>query len=295
MISIEKLITHHLSLTMKQLFTTDIPRIRRLPAIHQVRALPLGQVVLLGFLLLLSGLFLRSGPLQTEQQFALGGVGRPLAQDFHPGETTATGQSFRWTDGDSTLHLPPQSLGAHTLRLTVSAPWPEERQNSVPLTITINDQVMLTMEQSAVPRRYAFLVPADRLRWSANVVRLESPTFRPDEVNRNERRLGLAVFTADWRGLERPGWLVPAQILAIGLVIGLLYLLLLAAGIPFWARLPTTLLLLAIMLAMRHSDSRFVYRLHALLMTAALAGGLALLVALLWRRRVEPIVLPVRR
>ncbi|MFP4436114.1 MAG: ArnT family glycosyltransferase [Chloroflexaceae bacterium] len=279
---------------MKQLLTTDIPRIPWLPAIHQMRALPLGQVVLLGVLLLLSGLFLRSGPLQTEQQFALGGVGRPLAQDFHPGETTTTGQSFRWTDGDSTLHLPPQSQGAHTLRLTVSAPWPEERQNSVPLTMTINGRVMLTTEQSAVPRRYAFLVPADRLRWSANVVRLESPTFRPDEVNRNERRLGLAVFTADWRGLERPGWLVPAQILTIGLVIGLLYLLLLAAGIPFWARLPATLLLLAIMLAMRHSDSRFVYRLHALLMTAALAGGLALLVALLWRRRVEPIVLPVR-
>ncbi len=285
--------TQSAKLMMKQLLTTDIPRVRWLACSPPARAPLIGEILLLGFLLLVSGLFLRSVPLQTEQRFALGSIGHPLAQDFHPGETTATGQSFRWTNGNSTLHLPPQSLGAHTLRLTISAPWPEAVRASVPFTLTLNDQLMLSANQSAVPRRYAFLVPADQLRWSANIVRLQSPTFRPDEINRNERRLGLAIFNADWRGLRNPDWLVPAQILAIGLMIGLFYLLLSMAGIPFWARLLATLLLLAIMLAMRHSDSRFVYRLNALLMTLALAVGLALLVALLWRRRVKPVVLPV--
>lgn len=254
-----------------------------------------GDVVVLCVLLLLSGWFLSRAPLNTHEAFSLGGIGRPTAQDFHPAETTEAGRGFRWTSGDSALHLQPQGLGAHALRLTLSAPWPETITASVPVTITLNAQPLLAAEQSATARRYAFLVAADRVRLGDNVVRIQSPTFAPEEINRNERNLGVVVFAADWQGTGDRAWLVPVQIGVIALTTILLYLVLLAAGIPVWPRLLVVLLFVVITLAMRHSDSRFVYRWHALVVTLMTGGMLALALAFVWRRRAaDAALLPAR-
>jgi hypothetical protein len=93
--------------------------------------------------------------------------------------------------------------------------------------------------------------------------------------------LGVAVFDAGWASLNRAPWLVPAQVLAIGLASALLYLLLISAGLRGWRHLLVLGLFVAISLAMRHGDSRFAYRLNAIVVTLAISLLLAVALALL--------------
>lgn len=256
---------------------------RRLQLAHTAFRVLAVDMLVLGVVLLVAGVFLANVPLRTDTAFSLGGVGSPTVQDFHPAETTDDGRGFRWTNGDSTLTLPPQGFGAHSLRLTLSAPWPAPDPAGVPVTISINGRTVLQTTLSDTPRRYAFPVTADQARLGNTTVRIQSPTFRPDEVNRTVRDLGVVVFDVTWNGPDNRGGLVAAQILAISITTSLFYLLLTRMGVSTWLRLPAVLLFVAITLAMRASDMRFVYRWHALLMTLATGGLLAGALAVTWR------------
>lgn len=129
---------------------------------------PLAQAVIAAVGALIFSLwFLWSTPLQERRTFALGSIDRLTARGFHAAETSAEGRSLRWTDGDSEIALPALGLGAHTLRLTISAPRPDPAE--VPVTISVNGQRLAEVAQSAQVRRYALLVPGRALGLSDNI------------------------------------------------------------------------------------------------------------------------------
>ncbi|NTU81958.1 MAG: YfhO family protein [Chloroflexales bacterium] len=234
-------------------------------------------------LLLLCVAFLHSAPLNTRYDFSPGGVGAPLTRGFNLAETTADGRGFRWTDGDSSLDLPAQSEAAHTLRLRLSAPRPDSTA-PVPIAISVNGQPLIAVDQGPTARHYAVLIPSTQMRLGVNAVRIESPTFQPAEVNREARALGVVVFEVGWHALGPTPWLLPAQIGAIAIALLLLALLLTRFAIALPWRLLVLALFTAILLAMRHSDARFVYRWHAVLATLLVAALLAVALAVTWRR-----------
>ena len=242
---------------------------------------PLG-IIVACIVILLSGLFLRSAPLQTSISFSLGSADPLTARGFYDGETTEAGQSFRWTNGDGALHLPPQGLGPHTLYLTLAAPRLVEA--SVPLTITFNNQPMLATTQTSSLRSYQLLVPANWVNVSDNIVRIQSDTFQPPK-DTAQRSLGVAVFEAEWRAVTAPPWLVPVQILVIALVTLTFYLVLRTARVRPLLQLLLVVMFVAITLAMRHSDSRFVYRWNAIATTLALEVVLVPVLVILRRYR----------
>lgn len=231
--------------------------------------------LLTALLLALLGLAMLSrAPLRDSQSFSLGSVASQTARGFHAQETSAAGHGFRWTDGDSTLVLPAQGVGAHRLELTLSAPWPA--QNELALDLQINATPVVSLTAGMQPRHYVLLVPADDVRLSDNRVQIISPTFTPQENSRRPRELGVAVFDATWTSLNQPGWLVPTQVFMIALTGSLFWLALAAAGVGVGARSISVLLFGLIVLAMRTSDPRYVYRAQSLFWLA----GIALLCAL---------------
>lgn len=237
-------------------------------------------------LALLAGLFLSRAALSGEQSISLGSAGPELASSFHDPELSSDGRGFRWTDGDSTIVLPAQSSGSHQLTLTLSAG--QAANTILPMNITVNASEVFTLPVSTEIRRYSLLIGAEHIQASENRLLLESPTFAPPEANDPRQNLGVAVFEVGWHSMTAPAWLVPLQAAVIALTGGLLWLALSLAGLPRSARLLILLLFLAIALAMRSSDPRFLYRLHALfwLLSIALlcaAGSLAL-----WLRRPAP-------
>jgi len=247
----------------------------------RLRGTSLPLLLALAALLLLSAAFLWSAPLQQGTSFSLGGVGAPLAQSFQLAETTPDGRGFRWTDGDSALRLPAQGASAHMLRISLSAPRPAGPER-VPVRISINGRTVLEQDQDEQLRDYSFFVPADQMRWGVNEVRIQSPTFQPQELNRADRQLGVAVFDVSWDALAAPGWLAPAQIALVALALALFALLLARYHAPPWPAALAVALMAIILLAMRHGDSRFVYRWHAL---ATTLGVCVVLAAALWPGR----------
>ena len=191
------------------------------------------------------------------------------------------------------LQLPAQSPGAHVLELTLSAPRPDDAP--VPLSIAVNDSVAVSL-MARGERHYRILTPARWLMSSANDIHIRSGVYTPVTApGEPPRELGVVVFEAGWRGLSDTGWIIPLQVAAIGLLIGLFALTLATAGARGILHLLLCGMLLAILLAMRHSDPRFVYRWHALLLTIALCGFCAVLLALL--RRFPPRqerIMPIR-
>jgi hypothetical protein len=233
-------------------------------------------VILLAPLLLASALFLQNVPLTTRSAFTLGGVGPPTSQGFHPAETSTDGYSFRWTKADASIAIPPLGSSAHVVHITLSAPRPEPVDSQITATLGLNGQLLTEALLDGARRRYSLLIPADQLSYTDNRLFLQSPTFTPTERNAGERQLGVAVFAIDWQVLEHPHWLVPLQSVLISCAAGFFYLMLLLNRVPLWPRLALLVLFVAIMLAMRHSDMRFIYRYHALLMTSGLIVVLAL-------------------
>ena len=251
-------------------------------------------ILIAGLAMAISALFLSSSVIERRIALALGGTDPTIAIGFHPGETTLDGRGFRWTDGDSTLRLSAQSPGAHELELTLAAP----RANGapVPLRITANDSTAIALMVRG-ERHYRILIPAHWLASSTNDIRIQSDVYTPITApGEPPRQLGVVVFAASWRGLSDTGWIIPLQVAAIGLLIVLFALTLAAAGIRGILHLLLCGMLLAILLSMRHADPRFIYRWHALLLTLALCGFGALLLALL--RRFPPRqerIMPLRR
>src|SRR5215213_2367229 len=222
-------------------------------------------LLMAGLAATISVLVLSSAAVEQRIALGLGGVDPSVAIGFHPGETTLDGRGFRWTDGDSTLRLPAQSPGAHLLELAIAAPRPDGA--AVPLSIAINDSTTILL-LARDERHYRILAPARWLLSSANDIHIRSNVYTPVAApGEPPRELGVVVFEAGWRGLSDTGWIIPLQVAAIGLLIGLFALTLAAAGVRGILRLLLCGMLLAILLAMRHSDPRFVYRWHALLLT----------------------------
>lgn len=234
-------------------------------------------------LLLLCIVYLRGVPLTARRDFSPGGVGAPLTRGFNLAETTESGRGFRWTTGDSTLDLPAQGDAAHILRLSLSAPRPDSLA-PVPLTISMSGRRLIAVAQGPVARRYDVLIPHAWVQLGTNLVRIASPTFQPVEVNREKRELGVVVFDVGWRALGPTPWLLPAQVGSITVALLLLALLLSRFGIALPWRLLALALFTAILLAMRHSDARFVYRWHAVVATLTVGAALALALAVTWRR-----------
>jgi hypothetical protein len=234
-----------------------------------------------GLAAMISALFLRSGALDQELTLALGSTDPGVAIGFHPGETTPDGRSFRWTDGDSVLRLPAQSPGAHVLELTLSAPRPDDAP--VPLSIAVNHSATVSLMVRG-ERHYHLLTEAGWPLHSTNDINIESGVYTPVTApGERPRKLGVVIFDAGWRGLSDTGWIIPLQAATLGLLIWLFALTLTAAGVRGMLRLLLCGMMLAILLAMRHSDPRFIYRWHALLLTIALCGFCAVLLALLRR------------
>jgi hypothetical protein len=241
----------------------------------------------------ISALFLGGAAVERQIALALGGTDPSIAIGFQPGETTPEGRGFRWTDGDSLLRLPAQSPGAHVLELTLSAPRPDNAP--VRLNITVNDSATVALVAQG-ERHYRILTPARWALGSTNDIRIRSDVYSPDTAaGAPPRELGVVIFAAGWRGLSDTSWIIPLQVAAIGLLIGLFALTLAAADEHRILHLLLCGMLLAILLAMRHSDPRFVYRWHALLLTIALCGIFTVLLLLL--RRFPPRqerIMPIR-
>ncbi|GEM_PF-940167 len=259
------------------------------PAMHQTTAPPgaisrrhwlIAPLAVLLMVATFCGWYLSASPLANRETLRLGGISSLRLSGFFPAETSAEGRGFRWTDGQGTIALDAQGSGPHLLAVTVSAPRPQ-RPEAVPISIRLNDTVLVQADQSGAPRRYRLLVAANQVRWRNNRLTLASPTFAPatsaGPADRRSR-LGLAVFEVTWESTAPARWLAPLQALVLAFGAMLLTLLLQRAGIPLLAGLIVVFLFLAIQLAMRHTDPRFSYRTTAVLLSAGLGvlAGLAL-------------------
>lgn len=213
-------------------------------------------------------------PFAGGEAFGLGGISAPRLRGFYSAETSDAGRGFRWTNGTGAIRLDAQGAGPHLLAVTLAAPRPDSL--NVPVTLDLNGTPLALLQQGGATRRHHVLVPPDALRWQGNRLTISSPTFRLDDPQNDGRQLGVAVFELGWHSAGRPPWLVPAQAGALAVASALLGLLLGRAGIPLVARLLTLGLFLAIALSMRHSDTRYVYRLHGMLLACALIGLFAI-------------------
>jgi hypothetical protein len=229
---------------------------------------------------LVAWLFLGASPLTTTFERSLGAVGEPTAHGFYRGETTPDGRGFRWTSGDATLTLTAQTPGRHLLDLAIAAPRPAAA--TTPLTLTIDKRAAVMVQQPNDLRRYHILAAGSWPAQPSTTVRIESETLPTVEAG-GRRSLGVVVFAVGWRGLSAPTWLLPLQVAVIAIATGLFALALAAAGAPSWLRVALLIMLVAILLAMRHSDSGFTHRGNAVLMTFALIAFLAAMLAMLRR------------
>jgi hypothetical protein len=267
-------------------------RVERLQQVVSDLARPPVVLLLVGLLLILAGFFLARAPLQSRLAFGMGGADPLMARNFYDGETTTAGVGFRWSDGDGLLRLPAQGFGAHLLTVTITAPRPVGA--TVPLTMTINAQTPLLIAQPTAPRRYHLLVPGAGLPLAEHRIRLQSDTFQPPD-DATLRTLGVAVFAVDWRAQAPALWLVALQIALLALATLLFYAVLTTTRAEPLLQIVFMLLFVAIMLAMRHSDQRFIYRWNAVLMTAGLSVFLVLMLVVLRRyppttERLMPVV-----
>lgn len=236
---------------------------RRLTQIHLPQLV--GHIVVLCVACGLCGWFLSHVPLHASSSLSVGATTYPTVHSFHAAENSDDGDAFRWTDGESYVVFPAQGIGPHTLRFTMRAPHPETA--NVPVVISVNDQPVLETTVTPQLRHYEAFVPAEQVHLTENVVQIKSETYRPPD---DQRVLGVAVFDATWTQLYPQRWLVPVQIAVITLVSGLLFWFMVRAGVGFWTRLLVLALFLAITLAMRHSDARFLFRWNAIWYTLIL-------------------------
>jgi hypothetical protein len=222
----------------------------------------------LSLLLLISmvcTLFLSMAPLEQHRSWQLGATDPQLAQGFFRGETDATGRGYRWTTGNSRLLLPALGTGPHILRLDLTAPHPD-RQN-VPVQVRGHAQFTVTLRATTQPRRYHLLLPTTWPTLDLTEIQLESPTFS-EHASEQARQLGVLVYEAHWRAVERLPWLVPLQVISIALLVAAFAQGVQRSGMRGWLQALLLIMLVVLLLAMRHSDPIFWYRWNALAMTA---------------------------
>lgn len=213
-------------------------------------------------------------PLDTALSLIGGASDREVVAAFGDPELAADGITpFRWTLGASSLALPPQGTGDHTLMLDLAAP----PGTVVPLTVRWGNTDLATIAVPDLRRRFTVLVPADRIDATRNSVMLASQTRAEAGT---PRQLGVVFFGARLAAAP-PSWLPPLQVLALAATTLVLGAALRALGAGR-GRALVLLLFGAISIAMRHSDLRYTMRRDALLLTLGIAL-LALLLAALAR------------
>lgn len=228
--------------------------------------------------------FLSAAPLERFARMDLGRADPMVLQGFYRGETSDTGRGLRWTDGNASIELPALGFGEHIIDLTLTAP--RQTPIAVPITIAINGIKTTTLLKPNEDRIQRLLAPARMPLDTHYLVTLTSDTFSAAETP--PRTLGIVVFDIAWHAAKAPDWLPTAQALAIALVV-LLYV----SGL-FVVRVRSPLLivllvmLIAITLATRQSDMRFLMRWNALMLSAALALLLGGLLAIVMRWRPPP-------
>jgi hypothetical protein len=249
--------------------------------------------VLLRALLLVAGsallgwLLVRSAPLHSGEQLELARENRTSVRGFYPPETTSDGRAFRWGDGYGRLVFAPQGYGPHVLHFRLAAPRPhnttdttDTTDTTTPLTVTVNQQLSFSARVPPVARDYRVLLPpAAALRLPANGVVIQSSFVQPARGADTDdpRRLGVALFAAEWRVLTPQSWLFAVQAgmlaLACSIVLGALAQLRLA-----WSRrLLWLALACAALLGLGYLAPQLATRVHALLLTLLLGALVGLL------------------
>jgi hypothetical protein len=99
-------------------------------------------------------------------------------------QESASGVTYRWTNGQSTLMLGQLGITPHALLSLELGGRPE----AAPLRLTINDQPWATVTADTQPRRYTLLLPPDLPGDLA--IGLHSPTFTPPN---DSRQLGVKI------------------------------------------------------------------------------------------------------
>ncbi len=221
----------------------------------------------------ISALFLAQVPLETTRAFSFGRIDGRTASNFAGPETAPTGESYRWTFGAGELVLASQAPGAHILDIKLSAPRPEPA--SIPVQVQVNGAPLLDVALDATAREYRVVVPAEMLHIGTNHIVLLSPTFQPSAAD--PRTLGIVAFDLSWSAVAPMPWLVPLQIVSVVLVCAAACWLLRAGGAGVAWRVVAVVLFVAIALAMRHGDTRFIYRWNAIWVCLLVAATLAAL------------------
>ncbi len=217
---------------------------------------------------LVSWAYLGLVPLEVSQTTLAGNLTSLEQQGLYPPEATPDGESFRWSSTASRVELQALGSGAHILNLRLSAPHPG--QVDVPVTLQLNAGTPLTITLDEQVRDLSLLTSAEDVVIGDNELLITSATFSPTEYNSQSRQLGVVLFELGWERAAAVPWLLPLQILSIAGSAGLLWLLLVRAGIPSLPSLASVALYVVILIATRHSDTRFVYRWHAIIVSLGL-------------------------
>lgn len=228
--------------------------------------------------------FLSAAPLERFAHINLGRADPTILQGFYRGETSDTGRGLRWTNGNASIELPALGFGEHIIDLTIAAP--RQTPVAVPITIAINDISTTTILQPNEDRIQRLLAPARMPLETHYLVSLTSDTFSAAETP--PRTLGVVVFDIAWHATRAPDWLPAAQALALALLIFLYVSGLFAIRVQSPLLIVLLVMLIAITLATRQSDMRFLMRWNALILSAAIAFTLGVLLAIIVRWRPPP-------
>lgn len=195
-----------------------------------------------------------------------------IASGFWPREHNGQ-ESFRWTDGDSTLRFPGyESASALLVSFRLQGPPTGEHH---PLTLIPSSSESLPIEALAQPgwRIYRLLVPHTAGGWSTPALRITSPTYDPEGAD--NRQLGV-VLSAAW---SRPiaGWR-PGPILTrtsfLLLLFWIVFLILRRLSRPWLAAIGINALALTYFLAARRDPAWMAFWLPQLWFSAGLALAL---------------------
>lgn len=143
---------------------------------------------------------------------------------FHEVESGRDNQTFRWTTGESTVHLPTATLGTQNVTIALH----NGRITDTPLPIEIRStHNSFTASVPNQHRLYQFLVNTS-LTTAPTTVTINAPTFRPAPPGEqgDQRDLGVQVSAVDVEAL--PGgvpWLIPIALVLLGQLVVLHWLL----------------------------------------------------------------------
>lgn len=210
---------------------------------------------------------------------------------FFAPETTPMGEGVRWTSDHAQVTLPANGTTSHILTFTTEPAATVPPQTRVLVDAAVHQPASFTITR---PQRrvYSLVVPPPQPLQTHTTLQLISDHAAPlSSVHGDEHVLGVPLFTLRWYSVAPPIWLLPVQIGSVVVCALLFTVLLRAARVPLWGQVVSIGLLLAIVLAMRQTDPRYIYRLYALGVTSTVSIGLGLAWWLLRRAGVPTVTL----